>query len=908
MKKLAFILMALCLVTFLSNAQIPTNGLVGYWPFNGNANDASGNGLNGTVYSASLTTDRFGNANSAFQFSGTTSSYISVSNNAKLLLADNLTISFWIYRTRTSSVEYIVGKGRDLGNSYSFILNSAGGTYGAFRASNGTGAFNSLVTPQAVDSNKWVFLTYVIHQPDSIQKLYVNGVPVDSSKSVLFTITNNYPLVFGRHFAAANGSGGYEYPFLGKIDDILIYNRGLTQTEVLNLYHINLCPAPKPSANDVSRCLNGTVTLTATGGTNYFWYKKPYGGISIGTGSPFTTPYLTKDTVFYVANYNGTCESLRDTVVIKINPLPIIIIYPIDKKCLNGTIISLNNFVMIDGSFKTGGIWSSPSSGLVFGDKFNPIAAGVSTPPGWKVIYEYTNPNTGCYNKDSSYITIWALPKPYAGVDDTMCTGEGRRTLSGLPVIPPGDWRGTGVGGTYMAWYFDPLASGVVNGGTYPLIYHYKDNNQCENEDTVKITVFITPVVDAGTDKEVCLDGPPVTLVGNPAGGTWTGTGVVGSQFYPNVAKVGVHELTYSYTNVVCAVSDKMLVTVWPLPILSVGTKPDNRREYCRTEGLIELEGQPTGGTWSGPGVQGTFFNTAIGPDVREDFTLTYRYVDIHGCLSTMNMVLWVRPEPVVIIDPSGNRLCSGNPYTARSQYNHAEGIKWSKGSLSDGMILGNDTATQLGYNPGAGDLSRAYFWLFVKTTHSDSICAPVYDSIRVTVSPKPPTPVISLTPSDSFLECNLTNGSSYVWCYRPNMSTPRTISQISRRINPQLYCNKCYYSVVFVDSVGCASDTSATYHYIGNSVEENDHNPQLLLYPNPSSGSFNLSFNLEGIQNVSIQVINNLGQVVYDESKNNVSSNYSNRLDLSYLPNGIYILTVKIGTGTANKRISILK
>jgi len=46
------------------------DGLVAYYPFNGNANDESGNGNNGTVYGATLTTDRFGNTNKAYSFDG----------------------------------------------------------------------------------------------------------------------------------------------------------------------------------------------------------------------------------------------------------------------------------------------------------------------------------------------------------------------------------------------------------------------------------------------------------------------------------------------------------------------------------------------------------------------------------------------------------------------------------------------------------------------------------------------------------------------------------------------------------------------------------------------------------------------------------------------------------------------
>ena len=51
-------------------SYVPTNGLVGWWGFNGNAQDGSGNGNHGTVNGATLTTDRFGNQNGAYSFDG----------------------------------------------------------------------------------------------------------------------------------------------------------------------------------------------------------------------------------------------------------------------------------------------------------------------------------------------------------------------------------------------------------------------------------------------------------------------------------------------------------------------------------------------------------------------------------------------------------------------------------------------------------------------------------------------------------------------------------------------------------------------------------------------------------------------------------------------------------------------
>ena len=83
--------------TLLSaNAQVPSyvpsNGLVGWWPFNGNANDESGNNLNGTVNGASLVSDRFGSANKSYSFNGT-SNYIEVADNNLLDITGSLTIS-----------------------------------------------------------------------------------------------------------------------------------------------------------------------------------------------------------------------------------------------------------------------------------------------------------------------------------------------------------------------------------------------------------------------------------------------------------------------------------------------------------------------------------------------------------------------------------------------------------------------------------------------------------------------------------------------------------------------------------------------------------------------------------------------------------------------------------------------
>jgi hypothetical protein len=92
----ALVLTLFILPIFSQNipSYVPKDGLVGYWPFNGNANDESGNGNHGTVNGATLTSDRNGVANSAYSFDGT-SNYIN--SNVKNINGTSFSLSVWFW-------------------------------------------------------------------------------------------------------------------------------------------------------------------------------------------------------------------------------------------------------------------------------------------------------------------------------------------------------------------------------------------------------------------------------------------------------------------------------------------------------------------------------------------------------------------------------------------------------------------------------------------------------------------------------------------------------------------------------------------------------------------------------------------------------------------------------------------
>ena len=87
---------------------VPTNGLVGWWPFNGNANDESGHGNNGTVNGATPVLDRFGNANSAYDFNGT-SNFIEINSNPSIE-PNLITVSVWYNTPINDLQQMMIGK------------------------------------------------------------------------------------------------------------------------------------------------------------------------------------------------------------------------------------------------------------------------------------------------------------------------------------------------------------------------------------------------------------------------------------------------------------------------------------------------------------------------------------------------------------------------------------------------------------------------------------------------------------------------------------------------------------------------------------------------------------------------------------------------------------------------------
>jgi hypothetical protein len=219
-------------LTIILHAQVPSyvpsNGLVAWYPFNGNANDESGNGNNGINNGATLSIDRFGSINKAFAFNGT-SNYIDVSDNNTLDLVSTFTISGWYNTTATSANLYtLVGKSRDNSGGTGYVL-----AYGipSSTLSLNWGPNIVLNIPSTIYSSGWHFM--VGTSDGSNIKIYMDSVMIQSMSTSPSLINSTSSLNIGRENSIL---GRY---FLGKLDDIGIWNRALTQTEITKLYSSN---------------------------------------------------------------------------------------------------------------------------------------------------------------------------------------------------------------------------------------------------------------------------------------------------------------------------------------------------------------------------------------------------------------------------------------------------------------------------------------------------------------------------------------------------------------------------------------------------------------------------------------------------------------------------------------------
>lgn len=247
---------------------VPTNGLVGWWPFNGNAADHSGNNYNGIIHGATLSIDRKGHANEALYFDGI-NDYVQTSSIPSLNSSSN-TLSFWVKSNSYDvhhQIEYagsnfgVVGRGIAINQSrFANVPHS--------NCTDASGAGLTNLNGQ-LTTNIWHNIVFV--SDGSVSKFFINGNFINQTTLGTGICSSNLGLIVGR---GTNGSGPMW--FTGNFDDIGIWNRALTPAEIQTLYYgCTDTLAQNPTSATATVGTNATFTaLSTASGAAYQWQAK----------------------------------------------------------------------------------------------------------------------------------------------------------------------------------------------------------------------------------------------------------------------------------------------------------------------------------------------------------------------------------------------------------------------------------------------------------------------------------------------------------------------------------------------------------------------------------------------------------------------------------------------------------
>ncbi len=272
---------------------VPTSGLVGWWPFDGNANDLSGNGNNGVVNGATLSPDRFNVSNKSYYFnSANCATRIDINNFNYNGTVSSFSISFWVKRVGNGCISPRLF---EFGNGAGWGVNWINGN-----------ANMDWVSGLNIPNNTWFHLVYVI-QPGTI-KSYVNG-----TFNSQFTITNSLASWFGQQVCFGRMNHPAYDAFNGNLDDVGTWNRPLTDCEIQQLYLSQTTSLTVSAGPNQTICSGSPVTLTATGASSYSWT----GGVQ--NSVPFT-PTTSGSYIVTGTNSNG-CSGV-DTVMVTVVPAP----------------------------------------------------------------------------------------------------------------------------------------------------------------------------------------------------------------------------------------------------------------------------------------------------------------------------------------------------------------------------------------------------------------------------------------------------------------------------------------------------------------------------------------------------------------------------------------------------------
>lgn len=329
---------------------------------------------------------------------------------------------------------------------------------------------------------------------------------------------------------------------------------------------------------------NGTASLQIVNSlapNTYTWGSSPVQF----SGTAFNLPsgvysYTVKD---------GAGCSFTSTVLVGVSsiPLPPLQVGSSSTLVCPGTPVTLSTFGAVSYTWSTGA-----------------NSAVSSVTPNFATTYSVSGTTAAncIVNGSISIQTHSLLSISFAPIPNSFCVNSQNFTLSAMP--GGGSYTGPGVTGNL----FSPSLSGS---GNFTINYVFFDGNGCMIVESQSTSVHALPQISFSVSPSTfCRNSPTLALSANPMGGIFFGNGVIGSVFSPTLHAVGSSSLTYYFTDANnCTDTAKVGIVVNDLPQINFTAPPAN---ICIKAANLALSANPSGGQFSGNGVQASAFSPSL--------------------------------------------------------------------------------------------------------------------------------------------------------------------------------------------------------------------------------------------------------------------------------------------------------
>ncbi len=509
---------------------------------------------------------------------------------------------------------------------------------------------------------------------------------------------------------------------------------------------------------------------------------------AIYTPSAADTLAGTVDLILTTTDNRG-CPEEVDSLVLTINPTPIVDAGANDDVCANDPEITLAGSVTNAG----GGRWSGGTGSFFPNDStlnaiYTPSSAEITAGTVTLTLTSIQNGECLAVTDDVTF-TITPAPTVDAGGPYTVCANNNDVSLSGTFTVATGiQWSGSGVfsSTTDPNATYTPTAAENTSGSA-ELILTTTGNGKCiAEDDTVIVTITAAPTADANDDQTVCDNNPDVTLAGAvtvATGGQWTSSGDgtfdddtdLTATYSPGTNDISTGTVTLTLTTTgsgsCIEVTDDMTVTITPGPTASAGAD----QFKCANNANVSLTGNvtvATGGIWSSSGT-GTFADdtdlttvyTPSASDISGGVIFIFLCTTGNGsCIQECDTMITLFSAAPTVDAGGPYTVCGNNANVSLTGTISAGSPSWSgNGSFSPANNV-NST-----YTPTAAEISAGTATVVLTASGAVPNCAAVTDEATITITAIPtaeagPNQIVCANNADVTLSGSVTVATGGQW------------------------------------------------------------------------------------------------------------------------------------------------